>query len=70
VLVYHKPELRWEGRKLDGDRLLMTASGMELDRFIIQLTMRGTEPDEPALEIGSGEDTAHAGVYLFTPKPH
>jgi hypothetical protein len=44
VLVYHKPELRWEGRKLDGDRLLVTASGTELDRFIIQLTMRGIEP--------------------------
>lgn len=70
VLVYHKPELQWEGGKLEGDRLLLEASGVELDRFVIQLTMRGIEPDEPAQEIGSADDTAQAGVYLFTPKPH
>jgi hypothetical protein len=47
---------------------LLTASGPELRQFIIQLTMRGIEADEPALEIGPAEDTAHANVYLFTPK--
>jgi hypothetical protein len=68
-LVYQKEQCKWEGRKLRDGRVLVTASGPELRQFIIQLTMRGIEPDEPAQEIGSAENTAHAGVYLFTPVP-
>jgi hypothetical protein len=69
-LLYQKGQCRWEGRKLCDGKVLVTATGPELRQFIVQLTMRGIEPDEAAQGIASAENIAHTCVYLFTPKSH
>lgn len=48
VIAYSKKNRRWEGRKLGGDEVVVSASGPELTRFVIQLTMRGLDDGEHA----------------------
>ena len=67
-LLYDKREPRWEGKKFRQEKVLLWASGLELGQFIIQLTSRGTEPDEPCRPLRTPEETASAGVFVFMPR--
>lgn len=68
-LVYRKRARRWEGQKLCGEKALFTAAGPELRQFSIQLTMRGTEADEPVQNLQALENIVCEGIYVFTPNP-
>jgi hypothetical protein len=69
-LLFHKKDCRWEGRKACGANVLLTASGMELRQFMIQLTMRGVEKDEPTKPLQTLEGAGSGGIYVFVPNPH
>jgi hypothetical protein len=49
--------------------VLLTASGLEVRQFIIQLTMAAVEADEPVRNLQRLENAGCEGIYLFTPDP-
>jgi hypothetical protein len=66
-LVYSKKKEQWEGRKYQADKVLLTANGSELRRFIMQLTLSGISTGEPTQAMAY-QDTASAGVFVFMPE--
>jgi len=67
VLGYAKKEHCWEGRKLRGTEAIIAASGPELVRFAIQLTLPSLDPGEPAEPMLTRRETASAGIWIFKP---
>ena len=71
VIEYRKRNEQWEGRKLRDGEVIINASGPELFRFMIQLTMPGVDPAEPVEPLLTRCDTASAGIWIFAPEsPH
>jgi hypothetical protein len=67
VIKYLKRDRRWEGQKLRDGEVIIDASGPELFRFMIQLTMPGVDPVEPVEPLLTRCDTASAGIWIFRP---
>jgi hypothetical protein len=68
VLVYSKQKGCWEGRKMRGDEVVVTAHGIDLTRFVIQMTMRGLHDGEHVEPMLTRTDTASTGIWVFEPE--
>lgn len=62
-----KRDRRWTGRKMRGSKVVVTAAGDELIRFVIQMTMRGLDRGEHVEPMLTRTDTASTGIWIYDP---
>lgn len=68
VLARSKVKENWEGRKMRGSEVVVTASGTELTRFVIELTRRGLDNDEHVEPMLTRVETASTGIWVYEPE--
>ena len=67
VIARSKTKKQWEGRKLRGKNVLVSASGSDLTRFVIQLTMLGPDKGEHVESRLTWTETASTGIWVYDP---
>jgi hypothetical protein len=68
VLDYSKKDRKWKGRKLRHGEVVIAASGHDLTRFVIELTMRGINNGEAVERMLTRVDTASNGIWVYEPQ--
>lgn len=66
-VTYWKRKQQWEGLKNREEKCILSATGHDLKRFIIQLTCRGIAEGELVQPILNLDDTRSSGAYIFVP---
>ena len=51
-----------------GSEVVVTASGTELTRFVIELTRRGLDNDEHVEPMLTRVETASTGIWVYEPE--
>jgi hypothetical protein len=67
VLARSKVKENWEGRKMRSGEVVLTASGTDFTRFVIQLTMLGLDDGEHVEPMLTRVDTASTGIWVYDP---
>jgi len=66
-VTYWKRKQRWEGLKNREEKCILSATGHDLKRFMIQFTCRGIAEGELVQPIMNLDATRSSGAYIFVP---
>jgi hypothetical protein len=62
-----KRDRSWEGCKMRGDEVVVTASDPDVTRFVVKLTMQGLDNGEHVEPMLTRTDTASTGIWVYDP---
>jgi hypothetical protein len=67
VIAFSKKNQNWEGHKVRGGKTVVKASGTDMSRFVVGLTMDGIDNGEHVEPMLTRTDTASTGIWVYDP---
>jgi hypothetical protein len=67
VIAFSKKNQNWEGHKVRGGKTVVKASGTDMTRFVVGLTMDGLGDGEHVEPMLTRTDTASTGIWVYDP---